>query len=596
MDTRISTPKTLFEQARCYVIPPFQRPYVWDEERQWEPLWNDIRNTAETYLENYMESSDRRRAEHQTPPHFLGAIVIQQEQTSSSEIGQWVIVDGQQRVTTLQLLIDAARSVCVDLQLDPVHRLTMLVKNDDRIYSGHETIKLWPTRIDMGAFQAVMDGTSADTDMSSKLVEAHHFFKGVIADWIQSEDDYLGRALALEAAITSRLQLVVIDLDIASDPHAIFETLNARGTPLLASDLVRNYSLSEAQDGTDRINMIWDELRDEWWQSDIQQGRLRRARIEVALNYWLVMRKAKEVLASNMFAEFKGYADRTNIETVMHDVQFVLSKYRAFQSETSFLPEEIAFRYKLDTMQMGVVTPIILLLLASPTISEEKRIKSFRAMESFLIRRMVCRGTTKNYNRQVQSLLLDFQKHGTADSDKVIAEFLRRQDADAGEWPGDAQIRFALLTSGVYRLLTRGRLRLVLEAIEAELRSSMSEQIDVPKGLTIEHVMPQDWQKNWPLPEENTDVEDPASKRNSLIDTLGNLTLVTGRLNSSLSNAPWAQKRGTLQSHSNMSLNSELLSALQGTTWNEEAILDRSKRLTDAFIRVWPGPDSPEWD
>ena len=549
-----------------------------------------------TYLENLADSGDRRRAEHQTPPHFLGAIVIQQEQTSSSEIGQWVIVDGQQRVTTLQLLIDAARRVCVDLQLDPINRLSMLVKNDDRIYSGDETIKLWPTRIDMTAFKAVMDGTLVDADTDSRIAEAHQFFYGVIADWVRGEEDYAGRALALEAAITSRMQVVVIDLDISSDPHAIFETLNARGTPLLASDLIRNYSLSEGQDSADKIDIIWDGLRDEWWQSDIQQGRLRRARIEVALNYWLVMRKAKEVLAANMFAEFKDYADRTNIESVMQDVQFVLSKYRAFHLGVALLPEEITFRYRLDTMQMGVVTPIVLKLFSSSEISEEKRLKSFRAIESFLVRRMVCRGTTKNYNRQVQSLLTDFGKYGVVDSDQVIVDFYRKQDADAGEWPDDAEIKDALLRSGLYRLLTRGRLRLVLEGIEEELRSSLSEQLDVPKGLTVEHIMPQQWQANWPLPEESSDTADAESNRNRLIDTLGNLTLVTGRLNSSLSNAPWAQKRGTLQSHSNMSLNSELLSALQDTDWNEAAILDRSKRLADAFIKVWPGPDSPEWD
>ena len=595
MDTGIYTPRGLFQKAICYVIPPFQRSYVWKEEEQWEPLWDDIRNTAEAYLENFASLRDKRKAEQATPTHFLGAVVLKQELTSTGEIEQRIIVDGQQRITTLQLFLDAAKRVSEELQLEPAMRLSTLVRNDDRIHAGDDLLKLRSTRIDNEAFQYVMNGNfDVDPHSESNIMQVHRFFQARIRDWLDEQDDKEGRIAALEAAITSRVQLVVIDLDSSSDPHVIFETLNARGTPLLASDLIKNYVLSRTT--PEHTERVWGDLGVEWWREDIQQGRLYRARIEVALNYWLIMRKAKEVLASNLFNEFKEHADSMDVEDVMKDVRFVLSKYRSFHTDATLQPAEKVFRDRLDTMQMGVVTPVLLLLLSSTEVPYEKRIRAFKAIESFLVRRMICRDTAKNYNRMMQNLLLDFRKQGMNDADKTTIQFLSKQEADAGEWPSDARIRESIGNSQLYRLLTRGRLRLVLEGIETELRSSMSEQLEVPKGLTIEHVMPQKWQENWPLPEGGSDLEDPASNRNRLIDTLGNLTLVTGRLNSSLSNAPWAQKRGTLQSHSNMSLNSELLSALQGTTWNEEAILDRSKRLTDAFINVWPGPDSPEWD
>ena len=133
----------------------------------------------------------------------------------------------------------------------------------------------------------------------------------------------------------------------------------------------------------------------------------------------------------------------------------------------------------------------------------------------------------------------------------------------------------------------------MLEGVEGRLRSSgMAEQPTVPTNLTIEHLMPIGWrQEEWPLPE-GVDTDAATYQRNTLIHSIGNLTLVTQKLNSSMSNDPWACKRDELQEHSVLLLNNELLSQ---SSWNEETIRSRSRRMAELVSERWPGPASEEW-
>ena len=179
-------------------------------------------------------------------------------------------------------------------------------------------------------------------------------------------------------------------------------------------------------------------------------------------------------------------------------------------------------------------------------------------------------------------------------TDAVTAGFLKEQTAYAREWPSDEAVADALGSSPLYRLLTRGRLRLVLEGIERRLRlSGKTEQPAVPKNLTIEHLMPVGWDKmEWQLPE-GVDTDAATFQRNTLIHSIGNLTLATQKLNSSMSNGPWASKRDELQEHSVLLLNNELLSQ---PAWDEETIRCRSRRMAQLVSERWPGPASDEWN
>ena len=114
LTTQILTPKQLFQKDVHYAIPEFQRPYVWSQEEQWEPLWNDLQNVAEDYLEQRSKTADAVEAQSKTKAHFLGAIVMQQVPTPAKDIERREVIDGQQRVTTIQLLLDATQEVLQD--------------------------------------------------------------------------------------------------------------------------------------------------------------------------------------------------------------------------------------------------------------------------------------------------------------------------------------------------------------------------------------------------------------------------------------------------------------------------------------------------
>ena len=593
MHTDILTPKDLFQKDVQYTIPPFQRPYVWTQDDQWEPLWEDVRSVAENYLEELERSGNNEiEAEQRTSAHFLGAVVLKQVPTAARDIDQRQVIDGQQRVTTLQLLLDAIQQVCEDSEQQYLktasRRLSRLVTNDELVVgdNSHHVFKLWPTRSDREAFRHAMDNGLAVNDFEESLiVQAHEFFKLQVEKWIEEGPASMeARIDALEAAAATMLQMVVIDLSSQDDPSVIFETLNARGTPLEQSDLIKNYVHSMRQDCK---SDLWGNLDDSWWREEVSQGRLLRPRLDMILNYWLAMRTGTEVSPSRVFDAFRGYVGNMDLSSVMSAVRNDLANYRDYETAEGRNVDEKLFYYRTNVMQARVITPMLLLLLGTESATA---MRTLDALESFLIRRMICRQTTKDYNRLILELTSRIQESGLDKADEVTSGFLREQTAYSREWPSDESVARALESSPLYRLLTRGRLRLVLEGIEARLRASgKSEQPDVPINLTIEHLMPVGWRKEeWPLPEE-VDEDAAVYQRNTLIHTIGNLTLVTQKLNSSLSNSHWEHKRNGLQGHSVLLLNNELMSE---SAWDEEAIRSRSRRMAVLVCEVWPGPDT----
>ena len=590
MHTEILSPKKLFQKEVRYVIPPFQRPYVWSLDHQWGPLWEDVRNVAEGYLEALERSgNDEVKAESETTPHFLGAIVLRQVSTATKDLEQREVIDGQQRVTTLQLILDAIQQVCEGLDQQYAksagRRLSKLVTNDkELITEGHHVFKLWPTHSDQQAFRHAMDnGLAVDDFADSLIVQAHEFFQLQIREWLGEVDESTKHKIdALEAAATNMLQIVVIDLDTQEDPNLIFETLNARGTPLEESDLVKNYVLSGGQ-----ALELWGNLDDRWWREEIRQGRIRRPRLDMLLNHWLAMRTSTEVASTNVFNAFRTYASAQGIGKVMTDVKRDLANYREYDTTRGNNIGAELFYHRMSVMEAGVITPVLLLLLSA---EQEPRRRALGVLESFLVRRMICRQSTMGFNRLVIELVNQLHEGGLENVDRTTANFLKDQKAPTRVWPTDEDVSHALISSPIYRLLTRGRLRLILEGVEGWLRSSgKSEDTTVPRNgnLTIEHLMPMGWKtEEWPLPS-GADDGDARYRRNGLIHTVGNLTLTTQQLNSSMSNDAWEAKQQELSAHATLLLNRDLV---PNDSWDEESIVNRSRWTANVVSQVWPRP------
>lgn len=593
------TLKALFQKDVRYVIPTFQRPYVWTQEGQWESLWDDLRNVAEWYLEE-LQAADGNNAlaEERARKHFMGAVVLQQQPTPTADIETRTVIDGQQRLTTMQLLLDAAQEVMEELDLPEAGRLQRLVLN--AFADGDDVFKLWPTGLDRDAFRAAMTNSAITPEgfEDSLVVQAHDFFRLQIREWIESaagEEVGRLRAHGLETALFGLLVMVVIDLTTADDPFVIFETLNARGTPLLASDLVKNYLLQTASarglSAEELYAKEWQPFEASWWRDEVQQGRIVRPRLDVFLNYWLIMRSAAEVPSNDVFPYFKSYVEKLGqpIQEVAADLRSLGSTYKALDEIDPFTRAG-TFLYRWRTIEAGVTTPILLWLFAqAPDALGQTRLeRCLTAMESFLVRRMLCRMTTKNYNELFLELLARLTAVGGPPADVVLIDYLASQTADARVWPDDHVFESALLDMPLYRLLTRQRLRMVLEALEDAARSPLSEEMHVPRStLTIEHVLPQKWREHWPLTNGADEVE-AVMERERVLHSLGNLTLVNGRLNPTLSNGTWETKRELLAKHTVLHLNKDLLDQYSGLEWNEMTIRERGRALAERAKAIWP--------
>lgn len=294
MQAETRTLTQLFQPDVRYVIPLYQRPYVWSEQRQWSPLWQDIATVADHVL--------TEGASSKSPAHFLGAIVIEQEENPPGSPQRYLVIDGQQRLTTLQLLLAAAARTAHEMgctaQGDLLRRLTL---NDELLATGDERFKVWPTNANRVAFRATMQPGGPPTEpqvtLSSEIRDAYSFFRGQIKSW--AADDISHAAVespptqhfeALRVTLGHLLKLVSIRLEDGDNPQVIFETLNGRGTPLIALDLLKNavFLKAERQNAeTDQLYaQYWaPELDRDYWRDERRAGRLFNKNGDLFLQY-----------------------------------------------------------------------------------------------------------------------------------------------------------------------------------------------------------------------------------------------------------------------------------------------------------------------
>ena len=173
-------------------------------------------------------------------------------------------------------------------------------------------------------------------------------------------------------------------------------------------------------------------------------------------------------------------------------------------------------------------------------------------------------------------------------ADVTLVEHLRTTPLDNRRWPSDWLVRENLINHPLKG--NQGRQRMVMEAIEDSLRSEFTESVAIGSNLTLEHVMPQRWETHWPLPDDKKNDPESEPARNNAVKEIGNLTLVAQKLNNRLSNGPWPEKRGELQKHSMLFLNKTLLEN-SPEVWDECSIRERSAKLAEEIIKVWPHAD-----
>jgi Protein of unknown function DUF262/Protein of unknown function (DUF1524) len=606
MDSRTMTLAGVLTREVRYTVPLFQRKYVWKRDKNLWPLWTDVVETASRLMD------DRALNLTSTRPHFLGALVHEGLPPKTGQMPEHRLIDGQQRMTTLQLLLSAVRTIASGRGLaTQTSRIGRLVDNpDDAVQEGFERYKVWPTNADRDAFVAAMSDAPDETLIGT----AYAFFKTRAADFIETgsggtgpgpdvENDWSGpvvgevaeqatperRLDALIDTLRDLIRVVVIELDgTEDDSQVIFETLNATGTALLPSDLVKNHLFSRAQIAGLDVGMLndkyWSPLDDKWFVIEEAVGRTKRTRLDLAINFWTALAnpRGSDVSHTYMFEIFRevarfrsgpmGHPDKDSVEELFADVSHHACVYRKLRT-APYDSVEGRFMTRLADLDTSTPMPLVLWLAGQldHAVTRPQFERALNAIESYLVRRAACGMTAKNYNRVFAQVLEQAKKCEISIVGDEVTKVLLEFTEETVRWPEDDEFELALREEPQYRRpLRTKRVRMVLEAIEAAMRGPDVEQLAPPtstvsapdapagagvtrggKALTVEHVLPQKWEEHW-SPEGLTaeETQDETARRWAALHRLGNLTLVTGSKNTEMSNQAWPVKRGYLSQRS----------------------------------------------
>jgi hypothetical protein len=620
----------LFQERRQYRVPFFQRPYVWNKEDQWERLWDDISDKA-----------DIRAVGEQPSPHFLGAAVLEPQQRQGLiGVDSFHIIDGQQRLTTLQYFLAA---LAIVLRQENQTMLLSIVDGclrnsnpDTMTQPDVEIYKVWPTYRDRDNFRLAMNAKTLD-DLRERFplsftqsgglkkigvghppaLEAIWYFAGQIEEWISSEDGQESERLnAMSEGVFRDLQLVSISLGEQDDAQIIFETLNGHGAQLHATDLIRNYVFMRADrdgvDGNELFETLWSPFEGAFWTEQQRRGRLLKPRMEWFIQTTLQADLGDEVEIGRLYANYRRFAvGEGQTKTASEQLQ-ILDKYSSSyrQLVSGVGDDPIAHFGRRMLVWDASTTHALALRIASSGLPPEAQNEMYAYIISYFVRRAVCNLTAKNYNK---IFLQQLKKLSAAQvTPGALRSALAALDGLASRWPNDDEFRKAWLTRQVYPgNLDAPRIKAILAEIETGLRSPRTEE-PLPGGLEnldVDHVLPTSWFDFWPLPdgskalasearevslafllgEATSERLDAIGRRENAKATIGNLTLLHYGVNRSLQNREFTSKREKLFQESNLHLNRVLMLREH---WDETGIAERGQMLFDVAVKLWRGPES----
>ena len=563
-----STIDQLFNGTRVFDIPFYQRSYVWNKAH-WERFLDDmilVGNKKEDY--------------------FLGSIILKQEPTNTSKRGDYkIVIDGQQRLTTIAIFLKV-----------------LYMKRNENAWFERKFIlpdgnfAICHSHIDRQDFETIMKlEEPCSLEGSSHIINAYNYF---IENLDPAELD-IDRVL-------HNVQVIDIVIDGNDDEQQIFDTINSLGVDLTTAELLKNHLFTE--ESFNEYESFWkpafekDDDCISFWSKPLLKGRNKQINVEAFLNAFLQIKvhdpqlkvSAEEKLeyskSGGLFTSYKkfisSYFNNNEMEFIKDLVEYAKIYYESFTPE--IVEYSLTYRPGIDRINFLIfatdsttMIPFIMYVLKNVE-NEDERNKIFEYLESYIVRRLICRKSTKSYSDLFSENLILAEIKSV---DKLIDYINKKGGTNSLAMPNNAELLhcFKELEHPNYRGLS------ILYLLESRLRNipMLSTQLLKYSSYTLEHLMPQKWVSHWPLPE-GTD----ADERSHMVKTLGNFTIITQPLNSTVSNDAWVVKvhgkngKGGLKAYAKELLTLE--GVLELNIWDEKSIKARSIWLASKSCNIWP--------
>jgi alkylated DNA nucleotide flippase Atl1 len=558
---RETTLQELLEGSKQYQVPLYQRTYSWQKE-QLRRLWEDVLQLAK----------DRFSSPALT--HFIGSLVLAPSPANGPVgVTEFLVVDGQQRLTTLSLLLCAIRDHRA-LNEDPEHRARINQQYlINRWKPAEQRLKLLPTQADRAPYLACLDATP-QAGGADPVGAAYRFFRTELAATDDPDDP--ADIERIEDAVISGLALVSVTAQRGDNVHRIFESLNNTGLRLTQGDLLRNYLFMRLPTRGEVIyRSLWLPLQEMLSSSELEQ-----------LFWFDLVQRDPRVKQTDTYTAQQARLDRLESEEA---IEAEIARFgrlggllRTVLNPAQEPDPQVRLRLeRLIAWGTTTVYPLLLHLLDRRDQGSAGSDEIARAMlyvESFFVRRLVIGRATANINRILLAVVTEM------DSSQPVDEAVRRYlSMGRKHYASDAQVRRAVPAVPFYLNGRPAQKALVLRWLDESYGSREPVQYD---SLTIEHVLPQTLTPAWrrALAQDLAEDETVDQVHESLVHTLGNLTL-TG-YNSALSNSEFAEKRQQLLK-SGLAMNQEIATE---SRWGRADIQARAEQLAERIAKIWPGP------
>lgn len=562
----------IFNRASKLQVPYFQRSYVWKKD-QWERFLDDM-----------------EFATHSNRHYFMGAVILKQQETQIGEPATFTVIDGQQRLTTFTLFFKALYEANGQGEM---FRTVFTTFNDSLIMEHNH--------FDRPIFEAILNDRLediADTDKSSTIFKCYDYFKKTIKpNQIDPNRLY------------SNVMFVGITLQRDEDEQQIFDTINSLGVRLTTAELLKNYLFNRNFDAYEqfwRTTFEVDQPTRDYWDTEVTAGRIQRTNIDLFLQAYLSIRiqdpelnvssEAKERFykVESIFASYKEFIEEyfKDKEKLIVELQEYAKLYRSIINPLA-TAQYLASNDRISRLniivfglEMTTIIPYVL-FVSKHVVDEAEKEKMLAYLETYIMRRVTSRSTTKNYNNLFRSLILN----QVTSFEQLEEYFISRSDA-TNRLPSDTQLSEAFKDEA----LTNKQAKTVLYLIESAIHSNRhSTKLLDYDDYSLEHVMPKQWRNNWSkegLSPEQLD------ERDELLLTLGNLTLLTSTLNSAIRDASWEKKvQGTSTSpglkHFAQGLDT-FSHYIDRPEWNEVVINERADELINHAVTIWNIPADTE--